>query len=67
MNFSQYFRADYIGMFVAMSILLVLEMLGVFGHKYVTITAIVRAYMPMWVRAMVWGWLGLHFIFKSPS
>lgn len=65
MNFAQYFRWDYIAMFVAMSILFVLEMLGVFGKHYVTITDVVRAYMPLPVRAMIWGWLGLHFLIQK--
>lgn len=67
MNFSQYIRADYIAMFIAMAILFVLEMMGVFGQKYVTITGIVRAYMPAWARAMVLGWMCYHFLIQQPK
>jgi hypothetical protein len=55
-------RWDYVAMCVAMGILFTLEMFGVFGKHYVTITFIIRTYMPIWARAMVWGWLGWHFL-----
>ena len=54
-------RWDMCAMLTAMAILFLLEMLGVFGHRYVTITAIVRL-TPRWILAMVWGWLGWHFL-----
>jgi len=57
-------RWDVIAMCISMAVLFVLEMLGVFGHKFVTITAIVRL-APKWILSMVWGWLGWHFIFRS--
>jgi len=49
-------------MCVAMAIVFGFEMMGVFGHKYITITALVRMYMPKWVRAMILGWLVYHFM-----
>lgn len=55
-------RGDVIAMCVAMGILFTLEMLGVFNSHYITITAIIRS-APKWALAMVWGWLGYHFIF----
>lgn len=55
-------RWDYIAMCVALSIVFVFEMLGVFGKDFVTITYIVRSYMPMWMRAMILGWLCYHFM-----
>jgi hypothetical protein len=67
MNFSHYFRWDVAAMFVAFAILFVLEMLGVFGRHYITITAIIRAYVPVWLRAGIWGWLGYHFLIQSPK
>jgi hypothetical protein len=57
-------RWDVIAMCVAMAILFVLEMLGVFTHRYVTITAIVRS-LPKWALAMAWGWLGFHFLIQK--
>ncbi len=56
---------DYVALCVAMSILFVLEMLGVFGKHYVTITYVVRTYMPAWARAMVLGWLVFHFLIQK--
>jgi hypothetical protein len=56
---------DVVALCVAMSVVFALEMLGVFTTKYVTITAIVRAYMPMWARAMVLGWMCYHFMIQS--
>jgi hypothetical protein len=67
MNFSQYLRWDYLAMFLAMGILFTLEMLGIFGRHYVTITAIVRAFLPAWARAMILGWLCFHFLIQSPK
>lgn len=57
-----YAHWDVVAICVAMSILFIIEMLGVFVPRYVTITAIVRAYVPKWVRAMVLGWLVYHFM-----
>jgi hypothetical protein len=56
-------RWDVIAMCLAMAILFVLEMLGVFTDRYVTITAIVRS-VPRWALSMVWGWLGWHFLWR---
>lgn len=53
---------DVVAMCVAMAIVFGFEMMGVFGHKYITITALVRMYMPKWVRAMILGWLVYHFM-----
>lgn len=58
-------RWDYIALCVSMAVLFGLEMLGVFGSHYVTITYVVRTYMPAWARAMVWGWLGYHFLIQG--
>jgi hypothetical protein len=61
MNFDLIPRWDLVAMCVAMAILFALEMLGIFGYPNVTITAIVRL-TPKWMLAMVWGWLGWHFL-----
>jgi hypothetical protein len=57
-------RWDVIAMCLAMAILFVLEMLGVFTDQYITITAIVRS-QPAWLLWMEWGWLGWHFLSKK--
>jgi hypothetical protein len=49
-------------MFVAICIVFTLEMLGVFGARYVTLTALVRTFIPKWLRAMILGWLCWHFL-----
>lgn len=60
--FARYVRWDVIAMLTAMSVLFTFEMLGVFTDKYVTITELVRLYVPKWVRAMILGWLCYHFM-----
>lgn len=55
---------DIVLMAIAMAIVFGFEMLGVFTDKYVTITAITRAYMPRWARAMLCGWLYYHFVIQ---
>jgi hypothetical protein len=57
-----YRRWDLIAMAIAMGVVFGFEMFGVFSARYVTITAIVRAFVPMWLRWMIWGWLGWHFL-----
>lgn len=57
-----YTRWDVVAMCLAMSVLFTFEMLGVFTSHYITITAIVRAYVPKWLRAMLLGWLVYHFM-----
>lgn len=53
---------DVAALLIAMLIVFVLEMMGVFGKQYVTITAVIRTYVPMWARAMILGWLAFHFL-----
>lgn len=39
------------------------EMLGVFGSaQMVTLTLLIKSYLPMPIRIMVWSWLGWHLI-----
>lgn len=59
---SKYVHWDVVALLIAMGIVFVLEMLGVFTDRYVTITAIVRTFIPKWFRAMVCGWLLYHFV-----
>lgn len=56
---------DVVAMCIAMAVVFGFEMLGVFTSRYVTITAIVRAYMPLWARGMVIGWLAVHFLIQK--
>jgi uncharacterized membrane protein YozB (DUF420 family) len=63
MNIAQYIRWDVAMMCLAMAVLFAFEMLGVFTDKYITITALVRMYMPKWMRAMILGWMVYHFMF----
>jgi len=60
---SKYVRWDVLAMLAALSVVFGFEMLGVFTERYVTITALVRAYVPKWARAMILGWLCYHFMF----
>ena len=40
------------------------EGLGIANGKLATLTAIIKATIPVWARAMIWGWLGWHFVIK---
>ena len=48
-------------MCTALSVVFGFEMLGVFGDRYVTITALARTYIPLWLRSMILGWMVYHF------
>lgn len=63
---SEYIRWDLIAMCVALAVVFVFEMLGVFTDRYVTITAIIRQNVPMQVRLPIFGWLFFHFVL-SPA
>ena len=64
MNLSIFSRWDVIVMCVALATVFTFEMLGVFTARYITITALVRGYMPLWTRAMVLGWMCYHFMIQ---
>ena len=58
----KYVHWDLVAMAVAMAVIFGFEMLGVFTDKYVTITAIIRATVPIGIRLLIWAWLGYHFL-----
>lgn len=62
---TQYVRWDVIALCVALAVVFVFEMLGVFTTRYVTITALVRQVVPLWARAMILGWLCYHFMIQK--
>ena len=62
LDISKYVRWDIIAMSTALTIVFALEMLGVFTSNNITITALVRAYLPKWLRAMILGWMCWHFM-----
>lgn len=47
---------------VAFSVVLVMELLGVFDSHFATITALTRKFVPLWARAMICGWVCYHFV-----
>lgn len=61
---SRYVRWDLVAMLAALAVVFGFELLGVFTDRYVTITALVRLYVPRWARAMVCGWLLYHFVIQ---
>lgn len=67
LNLAPYLRWDVIAMCAALAIVFGFEMAGVFGSKYITITAIVRGVVPLWARAMFLGWLCYHFMIAAPK
>lgn len=62
---NQYLRWDVVAMCVALAVVFVFEMVGVFTNNYITITALVRQFVPLWARAMVLGWLCYHFMVQK--
>jgi hypothetical protein len=62
LDIAKYVKWDVVLMSLALAVVFTFEMLGIFVPKYVTITAIVRAYIPKWLRAMILGWLCYHFM-----
>lgn len=40
----------------------VFELLGVFDTKFATFTALMRSWIPLWVRATICGLLTYHFV-----
>lgn len=62
MDFSKYLRWDLVAMCTALAVVFAFEMLGVYTDRYITITAIIRATIPRWARAMILGWLCYHFM-----
>jgi hypothetical protein len=57
-------RWDIWAMLISLGVVLGFELLGVFTTRYVTITWLTTNYVPDWALAMIWGWLGWHFIWR---
>lgn len=55
-------RWDLILMFVLLGVIFTFEMIAVFRPDWVTITQIIKTFMPMPLRWLVFGWLFWHFI-----
>lgn len=60
--FSGFKRWDLVAMFSLMVIIFIFEMLGVFFPRLITITQIVKDFVPMPCRFMIVAWLYWHFI-----
>lgn len=58
-------RWDLVLMFVLLASVFTVEMLGVFSPRMVTVTQIIKAYLPMPLRIMIYAWLGWHFILSD--
>lgn len=58
-------RWDLVVVFILMAAMFTFEMLGVFSPHMVTITQIIKSYVPMPFRFMVIGWLIWHFIISD--
>ncbi len=56
---------DLVVMFVLMAAITGFEMLGVFDTHYVTLTAIIKDFIPIPCRVMVLAWLCWHFFISD--
>lgn len=55
-------RWDLILMFSLMAAIFTIEMLGVFSPRMVTITQIIKDFIPIPVRIMICAWVCWHFV-----
>jgi membrane associated rhomboid family serine protease len=58
-------RWDLVTMFALLSAIFVFEMLGVFNPRLVTLTQIIKAFIPMPVRIMILAWVCWHFVISD--
>ncbi len=58
---STYVRWDVVVVLVLMGVIFGFEMLGVFDSEYITLTRILKSYVPIPLRIMVLAWLCWHF------
>jgi hypothetical protein len=58
-------RWDLILMFVLLATLTVFEFLGVSSSRMVTITQIIKSYIPIPCRLMILAWLNWHFFLSD--
>lgn len=63
--FSGIRRWDLVLMFVLMGAMFTVEMMGVFSPRLITITQIIKAYIPMPIRIMILAWLCWHFMLSD--
>lgn len=63
-SLSTFHHWDIVAMLLSLGVVLGFEMLGIFTDRYVTITWLTRTYIPRWILAAVWGWLGWHFLIR---
>jgi len=60
--FGTFKRWDLVLMCISLAAAFGMEMLGVFGRDFVTITAICRSFVPRWIRFLVCLWLMWHMV-----
>lgn len=59
---NNYNHTELIVMLVLLAVIFGLEMLGVSSSHYVTLTHLIKAYIPMPCRWMITAWIFWHFI-----
>lgn len=62
---SAFHHWDVVCMFVLMAAIFTFELLGVCSAHFVTITAIIREFIPLGWRVVILGWLVYHFAIVS--
>lgn len=61
---NNYVRWDFIVMLCLIGALAVFEFVGIFNRPFLTITELTCHYIPAWLRAMIIGWIGYHFLIQ---
>lgn len=58
---------DRIAWCVALGVVFTLEFLGIFKPGEATLTRLICATVPVWLRAMLSGWIFYHFVIQNPG
>lgn len=56
---------DLIVMFVLFGVIFTFELMGVFNSRFITITAIIKDFVPIPCRVMILAWLVWHFLISD--
>ena len=63
--FKSFSHWDVIVWLTLLSAIGIFEGLGIANDKLMTLSALIRATVPAWVRAMILGWLIYHFMLQT--
>lgn len=62
MHLGQFARWNVIVWFATLIVVLGLELIGIWVQNFLTLTELIQMYIPLWLRAIIIGWLAWHFL-----